>query len=175
MHSFTELVDRSASFALDALNEAESRVIKALETSAATTLVKALQMIQLQKAIIAVGMFSIFEAMIQDALKCTDGFVEARKILDDQKEAALLQHFSRYFRAINVLKHGRGRSYDELLAEKDQLPFKIKGPDENFFMEGDVAEVSTLIEVDDKFVMECANVIRQVSEVIGKSNPDIIW
>ena len=73
MHSFTELIDRSAGFTLAALGEAHERVGAALETSAATSLVKTVQMIRLQKAIMAVGMFSIFESIIQDRLGCRDG------------------------------------------------------------------------------------------------------
>jgi hypothetical protein len=37
-------------------------------------------MLQLQKAISAVGMFSLFEAMLQDGLECSDGFREAHAI-----------------------------------------------------------------------------------------------
>jgi len=72
--------------------------------------------------------------------------------------------------AINALKHGRGRSYDALLAEND-LPFLIKRPDENFFTEGDVSEVSILIQVDDQFVLGCAEVIQDVSSVIARVRP----
>lgn len=52
-----------------------------LQTSAAMRLVKALQMFQLQKAISAVGIFLLFEAMLQDGLECSDGFREAEEIL----------------------------------------------------------------------------------------------
>jgi len=40
--------------------------------------------------------------------------------------------------AINVLKHGEGRSYTDLLEKAAALPFRIKQPTENFFNEGDV-------------------------------------
>ena len=69
MHSFTELDDRSTSFTLNNLKEASNRVADSLQTSAATHLVKSLQMIQLQKAIMAVGMFSIFESMLQGKMR----------------------------------------------------------------------------------------------------------
>ena len=74
MHSFVELVDRGAAFTLDALKQANEKALDGLQTSAATPSVKTLQMVKLQKAISAVGMFSIFEAILQDALKCADGF-----------------------------------------------------------------------------------------------------
>ena len=47
------------------------------------------------------------------------------------------------------------------------LPFRVKLPDEAFFCEGDVAEVSTLIEVDDAFVQLSAEVIHDVSVAIN--------
>jgi hypothetical protein len=171
MHSFTELIDRSTSFTLHALKEAEARVLKEMQTSGSSTLVKALQMIKLQKAIMAVGMFSIFEAIIQDRLGCPDGFPEAFGRLEREGEHDLTKRFSQFIRAINVLKHGRGPSYNQLLAEIDDLPFKIKPRDEGFFLEGDASEITTLVEVDDRFVLQCADVIRDVSKVIGKGIP----
>ena len=47
----------------------------------------------------------------------------------------------------------------------------MKMPDEAFFAEGDVSEVSTLIEVDDAFVLRCAEVIRDISDVIRRARP----
>jgi hypothetical protein len=79
MHSFTELVDRCVTFTLEPLREGNERTIEALQKSGATTLVKTLQMIQLQKAILVVGMFSMFEANLQDGLSCANGFSEAKK------------------------------------------------------------------------------------------------
>jgi hypothetical protein len=173
MHSFAELVDRCTAFTLDALTQANERVIEALQTSAATPLVKTLQMVQLQKAISAVGMFSIFEAMLQDGLACRDGFREAQNILDEAGETVLKELFVDLQLAINVLKHGRGRSYDALVAKSDRLPFRVKKPGEAFFFEGDVSEVATLIEVDDAFVLSCTEVIRHVSEIVQKARPGI--
>jgi hypothetical protein len=172
MHSFTELVDRSVRFTLNALKEEEDRITEALQTSAATHLVKTLQMIQLQKVITAVGMFSIFEAILQDEFGCENGFVEARKYLEDGSD--LGTRFSQFLSAINVLKHGRGRSYEVLLAERDRLPFRILTPEEDFFCEGDVSEVSTLIEVGDQFVLGCAQVIEDVSRVIANVHPGVL-
>jgi hypothetical protein len=174
MHTFTDLVDRCTAFTLEALREANERTIDALQTSAATTLVKALQMIQLQKAILAVGMFSLFEAILQDGLSCSDGFREATDILDREGEAVLKEHFNDLQLAINVLKHGRGRSYDALVAKAGVLRFRVKLPGEAFFCEGDVSEVSTLIEVDDTFVLSCAEVIREVSEAIRRARPEFL-
>ena len=172
MHSFTELVDRCATFTLETLREANERTIEALQTSGATSLIKTLQIIQLQKVILAVGMFSIFEASLQECLDCSNGFGEAKKILDDEGELDMQERFDDLFLAINVLKHGRGRSYDALVVKAETLPFRIKLPDESFFFEGDVSEVSTLVEVDDAFVQHCGDVISDVSRVIRRVRPE---
>ena len=68
---------------------------------------------------------------------------------------------------MNVLKHGRGRSYDALVAVAATLPFRVKLPHEAYFNEGDISEVSTLIEVNDYFVLLCADVISQVSVALN--------
>ena len=171
MHSFTELVDRSTAFTLDTLREANDRTIQALETSGATTLVKNLQMIQLQKAIMAVGMFSVFEASLQDGLGCDNGFQKAKDLLDQEGEHALKERFSDFFLAINALKHGRGRSYEDLVKRAGSLPFRVKLPTEDFFFEGDVSEISTLVEVNDVFVQDCADVIKAVSLIMRRVEP----
>jgi hypothetical protein len=169
MHGFAELVDHCTAFTLEALRQANERALDGLQTSLATTLVKSLQMVQLQKAISAVGMFSIFEAMLQDGLESSDGFREAEDILESKGESALKERFVDLRLAINVLKHGRGRSYDALIAKAERLPFRIKRPREAFFFEGDISEIAPLIEVDDAFVLDCAEVIHQVSETVQKS------
>ncbi|HSB08119.1 MAG TPA: hypothetical protein VLM38_01300 [Blastocatellia bacterium] len=174
MHTFTDLLDRCTAFTLEALREAHERIIDALQTSATTPLVKALQMVQLQKAISAVGMFSLFEAILQDGLRCSDGFREAANILDREGEPDLKERFGDLQLAINVLKHGRGRSYDALIAKAGALSFEIKRPGDAFFCEGDVSEISTLIEVDDAFVRGCAEVIRDVSAVMRRARPDFL-
>lgn len=171
MHSLTELIGRSTAFTLESLREAQEKTIEASETSGATALVKTLQMIQLQKAILAVGMFSVFEAHLQDGLKCANGFDEAKKLLDQQTETSLKARFEDFYRAINVLKHGQGRSYRELVAKAGGLPFRVKLPTEHFFAEGDVSEIGTLVEVDNEFVQNCAELIRDVSLVIRRARP----
>ncbi len=82
MHRFTDLVDKCTAFTLEAVGEANERTMDALRTSGATLLVKRLQMVQVQKAILTVGMFSLFKAILQDGLSCRYGFREATDILD---------------------------------------------------------------------------------------------
>jgi len=172
MHNFDDLVFRGTVFTLNALNDAYSKVIELLQTSGSTILVKNLQMLQLQKVILATGMFSLFESILQQGLSCNNGYEEAKKILILKKNIELHDRFNDFICAINVLKHGKGRSYDALVAKSKSLPFRIKLPNEYFFYEGNVSEVSTLIEVDDKFVLDCAEIIELVTKVIKEEYPN---
>jgi hypothetical protein len=167
MHRFSELDDNCAKFSIATLQSLDERTLEALEVSGATIHVKSLQMAQLQRAILAVGMFSLFEATLQDALGA-DGFEAARKILSEHNELDAKERFDNVCLAINVLKHGYGRSYKALIAKTDSPPFKVKLYGEGFFNEGDVAEVRTLVEVDDNFVQLCADVIAEVSGVVRR-------
>jgi hypothetical protein len=169
MHSFADLVDRSTHFALFTLKEEEDKVIEALQTSGATRHVKNLQMIRLHRTIIAIGIFSLFESIVQDRLECHDGLAAVRECLDRAGELNLGNRFSLFVYAINVLKHGRGRSCDALIAVSADLPFRIKRLHKGFFSESDVSEVATLIEVDDRFVRDCADLISQVAGVMNKT------
>jgi len=172
MHFFDELVYRSTAFTLNALGKTNSKVIEELQTGASTVDIKNLQMIQLQKAILAVGMFSLFESILQEGLACRNGLEDAKKILIQSGNIDLNNRFEDFICAINVLKHGKGKSYNALLSKTASLSFRIKSPEENFFKEGDVSEVSTLIEVDDKFVLDCAELIEHVSKEIRKERSD---
>ncbi len=169
MHRFSELIEHSIAFSLNTLNAAQRSAIDDLQTSAATSLVKTLQIVQLLKAISAVGMFSMFDAILQEQLQCADGFQAAAELLEAQDEKALNQHFSDLRLAINVLKHGRGRSYDALVKRSPSLAFRVKQPDEAFFNEGDMAEISILIEVDDQFLLLCAEIIHSVAGIVNSA------
>lgn len=167
MHRFEYLIYQSTSFTLGVLEETNSKIREALQTSGATILMKNLQMIQLQKAIFAIGMFSMFDAILQDQLSCRNGFEGAKKMLKEKQNLELHDRFDDFICAINVLKHGEGRSYEALLSKSELLAFKIKLRGENFFDKGDVSEIDTLIEVDDNFVLNCADLIDKVSSEIG--------
>jgi len=162
MHDFEDLIYRSALFTLDVLEDTNSKIIEELQTSGSKILVKNLQMIRLDKAIFAIGMFSIFDAILQDHLSCRNGFEGAKKILNEKENFELLNRFDEFICAINVLKHGKGRSYETLVPKYEILPFKIKLPGEDFFEEGDASEIDTLIDVDDNFVLKCAKLIENV-------------
>lgn len=168
MHDFDELIYRSTHFTLAKLDELRIEVIEELNTNASRIDVINLQMIQLQLVVISVGIFSIFEASLRSRYKPIDGFEELRIRLKCDGHKILEKRFSQFTAAINVLKHGRGRSYDSLLTEIGELPFRMKRPDQDFFAEGDLGEVNTLIEVDNVFVKNCVELIGKVTELIKK-------
>ncbi len=132
-------------------------------------------MIRLEKVILAVGIFSVFEALLQDRLNCRDGFTEAKEILKQKGDSVLLSQFVDVELAVNALKHGRGGSYNALI-EKDggSLTSNLKQPNEYFLDEGDVSEITTLVDLDDKFIYNCVEIINQVSESIKKIRPEVI-
>ena len=128
-------------------------------------------MAQLQRVVSAVGMISIFDALLQDQLGGPNGFKAADLILKSYGAEALREKFEIFRQAINVLKHGKGESYESLL-QKASLPFRMMKPDERMFDEGDVSEVQTLIKVDDEFLIACADTIREVSRAIHNVGPN---
>ena len=157
MDRFSEVVERCVGFMINGLNEA-SRINFGYGSDGSTLFVKNAQATQLGKVVVAVGIFSILEARLQEALHCADGFAELRKILSSVGGRDLAQRFEHFAAAVNVLKHGKGRSYDWLLSRSEVLPFRVKARDQKFFFEGDVSEPDTLVLVDDAFVRSCARV-----------------
>ena len=171
LHRFTELAHRCVGPMLASRREREARIGAALETSGATHLVKGIQATRLEGAIIAVGVFSIFESMLQGRLQCADGFKEANGILAAHDAGDLADEFSDYQKAINVLKHGEGPSYDAMVRKGGSRYFRVLMPDESSFFEGDVSEVAILIDVNAEFVSRCASLIEEVARFIEKVRP----
>jgi hypothetical protein len=166
MERFSELIGRCASFMLNALNAASATNFGD-GSNASTVFVKTAQAYELGKVVTAVGIFSIFEAQAQKRLNCADGFAELRRILISANKAELALRFEQFATAVNVLKHGRGRSYDWLLSRTGSLPFVIKAPDQHFFSEGDVSEPDTLVLVDDAFVNACAELVQALTATVS--------
>jgi hypothetical protein len=165
MHNFEDLIQHGAHFMLAAIDAAEQDVSKQLETSGAARHVKALQMLQLQRAVLAVGMFSMLEAHLQRPGDGKYAFNAVAARLRDTGEPSLGDEFTVLKHAINALKHGRGPSYATLTEiPADRLPFRIKREGDYFFQEGEVGEVATLVEVDSAFLLYCAETVKRVSE-----------
>ncbi|HBR11611.1 MAG TPA: hypothetical protein DD740_05270 [Chryseobacterium sp.] len=156
------------------LEEIENKILKELETSGATNHVKNLQMINLQKTFFFIGVFSYYEALLQERLECKNGFEETKNILKENNENELLENFIELQLIVNVLKHGKGRSYDQLFEKSDRkINIKIKAIDEAFFDEGNIDEISSLIEVNNEFIEQSIKIINDVSFKIQKYRSDI--
>ncbi|WAT15229.1 hypothetical protein [Xanthomonas fragariae] len=171
MHPFSKLAMRCAALTSSLLEEKREHMVGELQQRGETALVKALQVVELQGALVAVGMVAMFDAALQRALDCEDGFAEALVLIDYAGEHELHARFKDVRDAVNVLKHGRGRSYVALMARREWLPFRVRAEDE-FFNEGDVSELATLVQVDSAFLQYCAETIDLVAELIKRQRPD---
>ena len=128
-----------------------------------TSWIRFVRSVRLHNTIVAVGMFSMLEAMLKTRMGWQAPFEDIRNL--DGVDSELLRKIDDYRLAINVLKHGRGRSYD-ILVSRDKLPFRIKKSDEFSFEEGDVSEVDILIDADLSFLAECSDIISNISNLI---------
>jgi hypothetical protein len=126
----------------------KSTEIRALmnEHGGQTTFVNSLRIITVQLEITAVGIFSLFESRLQHHYPSGSFFRQLRKSLAAANKAQAAQKIYQFHLAVNVLKHGRGESYDELLKMRD-LPFVVKPPHAAFFNEGDIEEPEGLVDI----------------------------
>src|SRR5262249_8636545 len=109
-----------------------------LETSGATRQMMTLRMLMLQRAVLAIGTFSL--------LTPAPDQMRAKPI--DELDRYLSKHgtqlpsdFTDYRLAINALKHGQGRSHTELLARASTLNFKVRAAVDLFGEERDIFSV----------------------------------
>ena len=108
----------------------------------------------------------MFNAISQDQLPSRIGFEGAKNIIKEKQNVELYDRFAKFIWAINVLKHFGGISYYTLVSKFELLPFGRKLQEENYFGEGDVSAIDIVIEVNDNFVLNCANLIEKVSNKI---------
>ncbi|MDT7065545.1 hypothetical protein RQL35_14220 [Citrobacter freundii] len=172
MHQFTDIASISTNFSLRTINEAFERTEIELRETERTLPGKVLQALNLAKVIYAVGLFSIFEGHVQQALQCKDGFKEIKSILDQAGEATLKEEFEIYYQAINALKHGDGRSYNSLVQNINDLDFGVETPSTPIYEVGDLTAVTGLVRVDDAFINNCMELIERVSACIEKIRPE---
>ena len=175
MHNFSELILHSSTFILSILKEIEDRTMQDLYNSPETIHIKKLQMINLQKTFFFIGVFSYYESLLQERLNSKNGFAEVKKILKNNNEFQLLEEFNELQCIVNVLKHGKGSSYNELLQkQKRKININIKHRNLNYFNEGNVNEICSIIEVDDKFITKSVRLINAIAIAIQKYNPEVI-
>ena len=166
-----QLLTRCADLTLQHTHSVAEQVMKALETSGATRLVMALRICRLQRAVLAIGMFSLLESLLKSGMNWEKPFSELGKYLKAHGEIALAEKVNEYYLAINTLKHGRGPSHAALLTKSD-LEFTVRN-EGDFFFEGDVSEVNVLVDADDQFVRRCAELVAEVASAIQAK--DGVW
>lgn len=155
-----DLLTGSCNLLLPFIEEREAEALEILSHSGSTVAVNSLRGLRVQKTTIVVGMFSIYEAVLQDEFGFGNyAFRELKKIVSDAGESEISDTFESYQLAINVLKHGKGSSYEQLLTLVPNLEFKVRGDGSDFDEEGDVTDGQFLIQVDSSFVRRCAEVI----------------
>jgi len=162
-----EHLSRAAQMTHHDIAERQSVCTANLETGASTVDVNALRTCTMAVTVVAVGVTGVFESMLQTAFGWGDAYVELDKELRSKGFDALADRFSDYRLAINVLKHGEGRSYEKLLARRASLPFRIKGKGEHYFEEGDVSEVGGLIDGRSGFLEGCVDTINEIRQALN--------
>jgi hypothetical protein len=168
-----DLLSSCCNFMLPKISEAEEEVFRILETSGSTVYVNSLRAFRLHRAVIAVGMFSMYESALQTEFGWENGpFTQLQNKLIAIGRPELAARFRRYRLAINVLKHGEGNSWVELRREdRGSLEFRIKSPNGLFEDEGDVSEGQHFIDADDEFVRGCADLIELTLHLVRDENP----
>ncbi len=167
MHAYSDLVQSMIYGVSSELENCDTQALLQLSNGAETYHVKILQRNNLHRTVLVIGALSLFEARLQDELGVKKGLDGAKAVLKTSGEIALLGEFEIYIKAINVLKHGQGSSYDYLVSRRDKLPFNVKNFDDSFFNKGDVGEVDTLVEVNLPFMMGCVDVVAKVAHVVN--------
>lgn len=161
-----ELISRAAEFALNYASDTEAKLDEEFQTSGATSLVNVARMLTMLRAVIAIGSLSVFESVLQQQTGWDDPFGRVDQELRSNGNDMLADRLLDYRNAINVLKHGKGRSYEALLRRGSALDFPVKPPDQSFFHEGDISEGLHLIKADDGFGRRCAGIIQEVAEAL---------
>ncbi|MGY9046714.1 hypothetical protein P775_04890 [Puniceibacterium antarcticum] len=83
--------------------------------------VEALRAATVELELTAVDIFSIFEVRMQHHFKRGPFSRKLVTLLVDSGQADLADRIHQYYLAINVLKHGKGESYRELMREPNSL------------------------------------------------------
>ncbi|WP_294195845.1 hypothetical protein [uncultured Sphingomonas sp.] len=168
-----DLIARAVNFSLAHASQVQGEIEARLQTGAATPDVNALRMLTMQSTILAIGAVQAFEGLLQQKRGWKDAFAELDKCLRKFGRVELANRFVDFRLAINVLKHGAGRSYDQLEAKRDSLPFVVKPKGERFFSEGNVSEGIRLVDANHVFVSQCAEIINEIVEALRSARDEL--
>lgn len=109
----------------------EDRILQALTNMAGPngTELHAKELRRASKALelVAVDIFSTFEARMQHHFKRGPFSRKLKTLLLESKQPDLADRLHKYYLAVNVLKHGKGASYRELLKSPTSL-FAVTAP-----------------------------------------------
>lgn len=166
-----DLLTRACDALLPVVDEYEGRYLGILAETGRTNAVNGLRAARLQRAIIAVGMFSLFEAALKSEYNWPNPISRLEEVLK-ATDPALWNRFETYWLANNVLKHGTGKSLEKLVQRRAQLEFEVRAEDEAFFEEGVINEIHSRIDITNPFVRNCAALIEQISLLIAKESRD---
>jgi hypothetical protein len=101
----------------------EARISELRQENAGAELQEAVTALEL----VAVDIFSVFEARMQHHFKRGPFSRKLKQLLVDSGDTDLADKLHSYYLAINVLKHGKGASYREMVASKS--PFLADAPE----------------------------------------------
>ena len=132
------------------------------ETDASSGLINGFRIVTLRVAILCIGGISAFEATAQQVAGWADPLPELDRELAAVGRDDLIARFRDIRDAVNVLKHGYGRSYDR----KGELGFRVKERGDAFFHEGDVGEISALVDPDEVFALECITILEELDQAL---------
>ena len=111
-----------------ALEDRISEALKLMDGSLGTDAqVKELRRATKSLELAVVDIFSIFEARMQHHFKRGPFSRKLKALLLESKQPDLADRLHKYYLAVNVLKHGKGASYRELLNSPTSL-FDVKSP-----------------------------------------------
>ena len=134
-------------------------IFAALQTSGATRLLSGVDICNSQVALSLVGVFSIYDSRLQNAIggdKPIDDLINRLASNGRAAEAAALDD---YRLVVNVLKHGVGSSHTKLLERKARLPFRVQAYVGELAAEGDVCPPSDLVIISTEHLEQCCDLI----------------
>ena len=143
------------------IQDAFDQIYRELEHSGSTHLFTALDICHTRICAMAVGLFSLYESRLQSKYGLESPFDKLETQLANFGSTNQLEEFKDFRAAINVLKHGKGRSHSNLLVRGERLPFKVQEALGALVVEGDVCPPSDLILVSTEFLELCCEIIEK--------------
>jgi len=166
-----DLIPFAADYIVAGHDYAAAYNLEQLQEDGQTSRVTMARMMTMCSTIVATGTISVFESLLQQSLGWDQPFTTLDRHLREHDLDGLAERFLDYRDAINVLKHGAGRSHDRLLGRKVRIDFAVRAIDQAFHDEGDVSEVSTLVRADTQFVRNCGRLVAEVTDALRRSLP----